>query len=175
MQLRKKASHNHLQALFGFGDPGISGSVAPFPSVKPVTRGLSSSVRFFVDYSISVAVNSVVRQQALRTKLVLNGSDGLTLNVMISTLNDEVGSKFVAYSNDMSLLLNDLTGLFVINQTPRELEHSIYLYLSERLSGHTSVRARVIRESNSVYGLPVLEGCSDDGPRSLRVVATEPP
>ncbi|HEY9793862.1 MAG TPA: hypothetical protein V6D22_25930 [Candidatus Obscuribacterales bacterium] len=169
MQERKKATTYPLQALFGLPMERPMAAVQPMP--EPM-RGLSPSVRFFVDYSISVAVNSVVRKQAARTKLVITASEGLTLNVMISTLTDSSETKFVAYSNDMSLLLHDLTGLFVINQTPRELEHSIYLYLSERLHGETAVRAEIIRESNSVYGLPVLEGRSQEGPRSLRVKAS---
>jgi hypothetical protein len=167
MQVRKRVAEKTGHGLFGF--PGVQRRVAAVPEEPCQARGLSPCVRFFVDYSISVAVNSVARKQALRAKLLLSGSNGLTLNVVVSTLEDASGCKFVAYSNDMSLFLNSSTGLFVINQTPRELEHSIYLYLSERLTGQESVGAEVVRESNSSFGLPVLAGCSEEGPRSLRV------
>jgi hypothetical protein len=137
-------------------------------------RGLTASVRFFVDYSISVAVNSVARRQAQRAILSISCLDGLQMKVFISMKNEPSGPKFVAYSGDMSCFLNPSAGLFVVNETPRELEHSIYLFLSEQLRGHDSVRAEVHRETHSVYGLPVLEGCSDDGPRSLHVRLNPP-
>jgi hypothetical protein len=171
MQAPKKLATNGIHTLFGLAGPP---RVAAVPEAPVEPRGLSPSVRFFVDYSITVAVNSVARKQALRAKLHLKGSKGLRFNVVISTLSDATGCKFVAYSDDMCLFLNSPSGLFVINQTPRELEHSIYLYLSEHLAGQDCVQAEVIRETNSAYALPVLEGSSENGPRSLQIKGAAP-
>jgi hypothetical protein len=131
------------------------------------TRGLKAPVRFFIDYCISVAVNSVARKQALRVKMNLRGSSGLRLSLGVSTTDQSGGTKFVAYSDNIYGLLGCESGLFVIDETPRELEHSIYLYLSEHLAGQESVVVEISRETNSRFALPVLEGCSQNGTRSL--------
>jgi hypothetical protein len=129
------------------------------------SRGLNAAVRFFVDHIIGVAVSSVARKQTQTARLAVTGSSGSVFQVLISAMRDE---GFVAYSNDMGLLLGASSGLYVVNNTPRELEHSIYLYMSERLAGEGSVRAQIFRESASVFELPVLEGSSNEGPRSLK-------
>ena len=163
MQARKKVETG--RRLFGLPTPKLA---EPVPEEG---RGLKAQVRFFIDYSISVAVNSVARKQAPRAKLNLNASAGLSLSIVISTLTNEGNTKFVAYSDDMCRFMSSATGLFVMNESPRELEHFIYLYLSERLAGQESVSVVLERESNSIYALSVLEGCSDDGPRSLQIQA----
>lgn len=132
------------------------------------TRGLSASVRFFVDFVIGVTVSSVARKQARAARLALTGSGGNVLHVLVSATGDGESYKLIAHSNDMCLFTGSSPGLYVVDQTPRELEHSIYLYMSERLAGDSAVRAQIFRESATVFELPVLEGDSAGGPRSLK-------
>ena len=131
------------------------------------SRGLQAPVRFFIDYCISVAVNSVVRKQALRTRMTVSTPEGRCLSLVVTTTEQSGETQFVAYNDNLYGLLCRDSGLLVANQTPRELEHSIYLYISERLSGQQTVTIEIKRETNSVYALPVLRGCSDQGVRSL--------
>jgi hypothetical protein len=171
MQAPKHTPQSYAHRLFRLADPVQAHPFRPRPVIDQPSeaRGLNSGVRFFVDYSISVAVNSVARHQALRAKLNLSTPGGFIWKVVIGTTCESEQEKFVAYSDATSLFLKPSNGLFVTNDTPRELEHSIYLYLSEKLCGQDLVEAEVIRETNSMYGLPVLVGSSDEGPRSLHV------
>lgn len=103
--------------------------------------------------------------------MYLRGSSGLRLNLVISTTDQSGDLRFVAYSDNIYGLLRCENALFVMNETPRELEHSIYLYLSERLAGQESVSVEIVRETNSQFSLPVLEGCSENGTRNLAAKA----
>lgn len=131
-------------------------------------RGLNAAVRFFVDHVIGVTVSSVSRKQARAARLALTGSQGNVLHVLVSASGDGDSYKLIAHSNDMCLFTGSSPGLYVVEQTPRELEHSIYLYMSEKLAGECEVRAQIFRESATVFELPVLEGDSAQGPKSLK-------
>lgn len=130
-------------------------------------RGLNASVRFFVDHIIGVAVSSVARRQASSARLAISGSNGTVLHIFISTVGEGDSFKFVAHSNDMCMFVGASASLYVVDQTARELEQSIYLYISERLDGEQSIRAQIFRDSGTLFDLPILEGSSDAGPRSL--------
>jgi hypothetical protein len=77
--------------------------------------------------------------------------------------------RFLAYTNDSSFFGSSAPSLYVMDQSSRELEHSIFLFLSERLAGHDSVSAHIYRESaGAMFALPVLHGCSDEGTNSIK-------
>lgn len=131
-------------------------------------RGLNAAVRFFVDHVISVAVSSVARNQAQTARLAITGSSGSMLHILVSTTGEGENFRFVAYSNDMCLFTGSSPSLYVANQTPRDLEHSIYLYVSEKLAGEGWINVQIFRESSTLFELPVLEGSSNAGPRGLK-------
>lgn len=131
-------------------------------------RGLNATVRFFVDHIIGVAVSAVARKQAQAARLAITSSSGNVLHVLISTVGEGDSFKFVAHSNDMCMFVGASPSLYVVDQTSRELEHSIYLYISEKLAGERSVSAKIFRDSGTIFDLPVLEGSSDAGPTGLK-------
>jgi hypothetical protein len=99
---------------------------------------------------------------------MVTGKSGTNLHVSVATTGDEENSNLVAYNNDVCLFMGSSPTLYVVNQTARDLEHSIYLYISERLSGECSVTAQIFRETGTMFELPILEGSSELGPRSLK-------
>jgi hypothetical protein len=131
-------------------------------------RGLDATVRFFVDHIIGVAVASVARKQAHTARITVTGNSGSVMHVLISTLGEKDAMSFVAYTNDMCLFVGSAPSLYVVDQTPRGIEHSIYLYMSEKLKGESSIAAQIFRESTSLFELPVLEGNSDEGLNSIK-------
>lgn len=170
MQLKKRPNHfKQVQNALAFRHrEHKEEQEAQTPeAIEVQSRGLDADVRFFVDHVISTAVGSIARQQSERVRLCINGEAGLALRLLISSQIDSDGIKFVAYSNDMCLFVGSAPSLFVTHANPRELEHAIYLYASEYLAGQTSVSAQIFRETASMFELPVLEGASVDGPKSL--------
>lgn len=131
-------------------------------------RGLNPTVRFFVDHIISVAVGSVARKQAHTVRLTITGKSTSILHVLISTIGEDDKLSFIAYTNDMCLFVGSSPSLYVVDQTPRGIEHSIYLYVTEKLKEERSVSAQIFRESNSTFELPVLEGSSEAGLNTLK-------
>ncbi len=131
-------------------------------------RSLQADVLFFVDHAITVAVSSVARKQAQSARLMLTCKSGANLHVSVGTTGEGEGFRFVAYNNDMCLFVGSSPTLYVADQTAREIEHSIYLYLSERLCGEPSVTAQIFRETGTMFELPILEGSSVLGPNSLK-------
>jgi hypothetical protein len=136
--------------------------------VSAEQRGLSPTVRFFVDHIISVAVASVARKQAHTARLTISGKSGSVIHVLISTVGADDTMSFIAYTNDMCLFVGSSPSLYVVDQTPRGIEHSIYLYVSEKLKDESSVSAQIFRESSSAFDWPVLEGSSDAGLNTLK-------
>lgn len=137
-------------------------------SSRSEQRGLDATVRFFVDHVISVAVSSVARKQAHTARISVTGKSGSVMHVLISTTGEQDAISFVAYTNDMCLFVGSSPSLYVVDQTPRGIEHSIYLYMTERLKGESSISAQIFRESTSLFELPVLEGNSKDGLNSIK-------
>jgi hypothetical protein len=136
--------------------------------IDAAPRSLAADVLFFVDHAISVTVASVARKQAQKARLMVTGKSGTNLHVSVGTTGEGDSCHYVAYNNDMCLFVGSSPSLYVVNQTARELEHSIYLFISERLSGEPSVSAQIFRETGTMFELPILEGSSDLGPRSLK-------
>jgi hypothetical protein len=137
-------------------------------NLKSEQRGLSGTVRFFVDHIISLAVAAVARKQAHTARLTITGASGSLMHILISTTGEPDCVSFIAYTNDMCLFVGSSPSLYVVDRTPRGLEHSIYLYVTEKLSAESSVSAQIFRESTSVFELPVLEGSSDGGVQSIK-------
>lgn len=131
-------------------------------------RGQDATVRFFVDHIISIAVSSVARKQAHTARISVTGASGAMMHVLISTLGEKDKMSFVAYTNDMCLFVGSSPSLYVVDQTPRGIEYSIYLYMWEKLQGESSISAQIIRESASLFELPVLEGNSKEGLNSIK-------
>lgn len=161
-------SQNHAsgQHSNSHGSHGLAHTVAA--EQLPKRAGFKADVLFFVDHVIAIAVASVACKQAQRTRLAVTGKSGTNIHISVSTTGDGDNHRFVAYNNDMCLFVGSSPTLYVVNQTARELEHAIYLFISERLSGEHAVTAQIFRETGTMFDLPVLEGNSELGPRSLK-------
>lgn len=183
MHVKKQTSWKHERAataIFrsqqdthghgGHGTQTISQKHQNFPAVmeESTPRGLTADVLFFVDHAISLAVDSVARKQAERARLMVTGKSGTHLHVSVSATGEGEDTRFVAYNNDMCLFVGSSPSLYVVDPCSRELEHSIYLYISERLSAESAVTAQIFRETGTMFELPILEGNSELGPRSLK-------
>jgi hypothetical protein len=162
--LRPQAEHHHAANQKSAAIPVQSGNV----QAEFSPRALKAEVLFFLDHAISLAVGAVARKQAHSARLMINGKTGVNLHVCVGTTGEGDSTNFVAYNNDMCLFMGAAPTLYVVNQTAREIEHSIYLFVSERLAGESSVTAQIFRETGTMFDLPILEGSSDLGPRSLK-------
>jgi uncharacterized protein YacL len=105
--------------------------------VHPPHSRRHEDIRFYLDRIIGAAVSSVARKEAQSARLKVTTTTGNTLNVLIATNGEGDAQRFVAYTNDMSL--------YVVDQTPRGLEYSIYVYMAEQLVGQNHVDVQVFQ------------------------------
>ena len=158
--------HAHAHQHFPSNTTNISS--APAEPIASSDRGLKADVLFFVDNAIAIAVAAVERGQALRSRLSINTGSGVSLHISIASTGEGENHRFIAYNNDMCLFVGSSPTLYVVNQTAHDLEHSIHLFVAERLRGEHLVSAQIFRETSTVFELPILEGSSHLGPSSMK-------